>query len=319
MKFEIGEIVKMVKRRDPCPCGSGNEAIQCCRKYGNRFEKLGKSIEPISTITNYENPKCMFSFSKNCCQKISREHYISEGILDLISREKRINVKGIAGFGSESFTQISKDSLVVKSLCIRHNTSASPLDAEALRLMKALFEIDDSFTEPHFKPKLFLFSGVDIERWMIKTVVGMISARNIRFQGIPFPDSIVDVWSRYLYHPSEMPENLGLCISRRFGTAFHDYRGVDFRPMVSAHDKSLAGVDIFLCGIPFALIMSDAHDPSLPFIRRPRQIVIQRYNRLHRPFVLEFHWSEWRSDAIIIRKEPRNKKGNGEEIGEVIG
>jgi len=71
---------------------------------------------------------------------------------------------------------IGLSSLTSNCLCQVHNSALSQLDTAAARCFQAIKFGD---LERTGEGKHYLFSGHDIERWMLKTLANMVASRNI--------------------------------------------------------------------------------------------------------------------------------------------
>ena len=71
--------------RANCPCGSGRPARRCHR--GEDGSWIAKRPPALLTDerTGYANPRCYGSASKDCSEDMTREHYISDDVLESIS------------------------------------------------------------------------------------------------------------------------------------------------------------------------------------------------------------------------------------------
>jgi len=51
---------------------------------------------PVGSRTGYRHPKCYAGADSNCSTKISKEHFISETLLERISLNGRAKIAGLA-------------------------------------------------------------------------------------------------------------------------------------------------------------------------------------------------------------------------------
>ena len=157
-------------RGDRCPCESGKPFGDCCLSPDGRPHlKLGP-IHPTPPATGYAHPRCYLNRSCDCSRTISREHYISRG---LISRPG-LKVRGMP-WQAEPVMATSADALTSKILCQRHNSALSPLDAHAQRAFLALEAAQMHATKASLSRKRFstLISGEALELWAMKTLAGL--------------------------------------------------------------------------------------------------------------------------------------------------
>jgi len=119
--------------------------------------------------------KCWASIIGGCSTKLSREHYVSQG---LWAGQKLIVVSGFEWLKGEEKTIPLKE-LTANILCTNHNTLLSPLDSEAVRFVKTLVELERVLTARwKSRQKSFLnirradVNGTLFERWAVKTIIG---------------------------------------------------------------------------------------------------------------------------------------------------
>jgi hypothetical protein len=98
-------------------------------------------------------------------------------------------------------------------LCARHNDNLSEIDSEALRLFRCLETIAKGFipTGRCQRDRFHLFSGHDIEAWLLKMLCGYVAAgeRTVRgFQKGVVPPEWVDI----LFGRSELENGQGLYV-----------------------------------------------------------------------------------------------------------
>lgn len=157
---------------EPCPCNSGKTYGACCSRGRQNFPLVElPTLVPPGGKSGYANSRCYLSSTENCCEQISREHYISEAIL------KEFSEFWIAGFPWQAPNEISSPgfkALTSKILCRRHNSALSPLDTFALKAFRAFTEAPRyvAFRQSPGKAMHFLVSGDALELWMIKLLCG---------------------------------------------------------------------------------------------------------------------------------------------------
>jgi hypothetical protein len=109
---------KIVLRHDgPCPCGSGKTIINCHLGLDGRLRKPVPSLRPPGPKTSYAHPGCYLRSTADCSRQISREHYISEAVLEQLGRVLRVS--GAAWLPESVTKQIwkvsPKDSFLARS------------------------------------------------------------------------------------------------------------------------------------------------------------------------------------------------------------
>ena len=119
--------------------------------------------------------KCWASIIGDCSNRLSREHYVSQG---LWAGQQLIIVSGFEWLKGEEKTLPLKE-LTANILCTNHNTLLSPLDSEAAKFIKTLNELERVLTARwKSRQKSFLnigrheVKGTLFERWTAKTIIG---------------------------------------------------------------------------------------------------------------------------------------------------
>jgi hypothetical protein len=158
---------------DPCRCGSERQACECCLSKNGWF-KAPALIKLCSQRYTGSHPKCYLNSLNACSDRISGEHIISEAVLRVVAPTKLV-ASGFHWLKGEE-RSIGLSSLTSNCLCQVHNSALSQLDTAAARCFQAIKFCD---LERTGEGKHYLFSGHDIERWMLKTLANMVASRNI--------------------------------------------------------------------------------------------------------------------------------------------
>jgi hypothetical protein len=157
-----------------CPCESGRRPRACCRRSNGSWYKLPESFEPPAPPTGFSHPDCYLNVTQDCNQTITGEHYVSDTALKTIAP-----VLHISGF---PWLQAPRDipigRLTSKILCERHNAAFSAIDTEGGRFFRWIRDFASSSTPLHHRT-MVLFSGHDIERWFLKTFLGLLVSHNL--------------------------------------------------------------------------------------------------------------------------------------------
>ncbi|MDP1679250.1 MAG: hypothetical protein Q8L02_03885 [Candidatus Nitrotoga sp.] len=183
---------------NPCGCGSGREFGKCCLKDGQIILNP-KLLNPPKPKAWHRNKKCILNWTSDCCSKISGDHIVSKSVLKVISKEK-ITIS-TSSFSREH--SINSDSLKTKQLCRRHNSALSPIDSQTARFFKAFVAINNSLTWNFTSQKLYFFHGIDIERWMLKTMLMAYYAKlsNVTPENYKLPENSVKLFQFDLGQP----------------------------------------------------------------------------------------------------------------------
>lgn len=114
--------------------------------------------------------KCYANVLGDCAGKLSREHYVSKGLIDLgQDKPSEIVLGGKLDIGTPAS---SKNLAVSKILCEHHNSLLSDLDAEAIRLATSILEWNSDGGDAEH-----IFNGEFLLRWKIKSLLGFVIAK----------------------------------------------------------------------------------------------------------------------------------------------
>ncbi len=128
---------------------------------------------PPLPSTGLQTPGCYASSLHDCDGgSLSGEHYFSRSVLEAIG--DGATYRGLPWMPVEGIS-LGINSFVANVLCKRHNSALSGLDTVAGNLFGCIRDITLNKTEQ----TLWGFSGYDVERWLIKLLLGMISSRNV--------------------------------------------------------------------------------------------------------------------------------------------
>lgn len=241
-------------RNDPCACNGGRKAKNCCLVDGE-WKRRPVSALPKGPATGHSNPDCYLSRFGNCSHKTSREHYFSHGILKLISEEIGGNIITTGPAWVESSDQMAfpPSAFRAKVLCERHNSALGGLDEVATDLYRSICSLDTGWPETAGRR---LFNGYDLERWMVKTTIGILLTGQYKAR----PDQLVKFETisnrtlQRLLYPGQFDdtEGEGLYVERNPEGGFRRVAQSGF----TAHwasSKTLAGVTVELRGFRLVL------------------------------------------------------------------
>lgn len=265
-----GTVVFGFSPTDDCPCGSGNPAERCClTPRGFAVKQL--STRTCGTVTGLARSGCYASGLQDCSPRLSREHYISESILEVLHQEAREDFR-ISGFPWQpqgGKLSVPPNALTAKVLCERHNSSLSGLDSIALRLFRAF---DDKDAAHSGRKVLHIFNGHDIERWFLKVLCGLASSGNLPFDR-PTKTEVLPHWTEILFGFSEFERGQGLYICREIGERLSGPRGVAVGG-IGQVDR-LVGISALLCGVEIVLMMEPLQERRLfgrNYLYRPMEL-----------------------------------------------
>jgi hypothetical protein len=198
-----------VRLGEPCLCGSGRTAIYCCWSSGRFLPRAVKRYRKPKGIL-LSNPGCYAAPLRDCSKKLSGEHWFSGSFLRAIAKGGRtIRVHGHP-WQREDRQIVGIGDLKAKILCERHNEALSGLDDAVKRFAQALIEVERVLHDPNLGDDahdVHLFRGDDIERWLLKVVIGAVvtgHAADVADTWRPPVD-----WLRYLFLDADLPPQRG--------------------------------------------------------------------------------------------------------------
>ncbi|MDH5178964.1 MAG: hypothetical protein OEY07_04805 [Gammaproteobacteria bacterium] len=241
-----------------CPCGSKVPANKCCLSPSGFF-KQPCNTTPKGKVTGISREKCYANSLNDCCKKLSGEHYISQNLLHHLNINNSLSVSGFSWTGTDTKT-VPPSALASNILCERHNNILSGLDSIALKLFHALDESDLSDTDDK---ELLLFSGHDLERWLLKTLCGLIASKSLALTD-DVERGIQREWLEILYGKSEFSGEAGLYICKTTGHTFSGAHGVEAQAIVKK--GKVSGLGLKICG--YELVFSMTGFPTRVFDSR---------------------------------------------------
>jgi hypothetical protein len=252
--------VDVLGRNDPCWCGSGRKSKRCHMLTTQPNEPLrakSDSVQhptapPTSTTprppaTGYGHPRCYARDLNDCSETLTREHYFSKNILTTMGSGR---ISGFPWLHGEERTDFHYASLASKVLCDRHNSVLSPLDGEAGRLFEAVGEIDrklgdDAAPAPSCE---YLFNGADLERSLLKALLGMTHADGADRSRVRGERQLVSVlFGQATWHPWWGLHLIGRPTHYFSGLATHALR----------NGEEIWGIELSVAGLVFQLALGE--------------------------------------------------------------
>ncbi len=161
--------------------------------------------------TGYSHPKCYLNFTYNCFEKISREHFIPEALLEVIKQKgSKVNLKGASWLNKDEICEINPRKLGSRILCKNHNNYFSEnIDPEGAKFFKSLRDIYDF----NANEKVFI-NGAYIELVMLKIFCNLLVSKNLNLNATPINQCSLKLeWKKILLGKINWPEKWGVYIS----------------------------------------------------------------------------------------------------------
>jgi hypothetical protein len=272
---------------EPCPCDSGRSVGRCCAWHG-KVEPRPHLPPHRTTRTGVSRHGCYAGVLNDCAGPMSGEHAISASVLRKLDRGNGVFVQNFP-WQKPGGQMLPVTALASNILCKQHNSDLSGVDDVAGRLFDRIERMNAEYSaEPPVSTTwLWAANGGDVERWLLKTLCGVLVSKSARSKdGDPIAPAVPDEWVRILYGRSFFAEHCGLYVNGRIGRQFKfEPRTVSFAPL--SRNGAVGGLLAEVSGFRFALIMdasSYRHDEE---IHRPRYVNVANSASNKTLF---FHW-----------------------------
>lgn len=225
-----------------------------------------------------KHEKCILKSRKNCSSNISREHYISNNLLNVIEKNnKTIDVAGLLFLPKNKIKSIGKSSLVSKILCATHNSNLSTLDTLIGDFVSFIIEIDIKLQSSISDNKTYEINGRSIEQWLLKTIIGLIESGNIKQkngENYQYESRCID----YLCEPKKRwPKYWGLYISLP-ESSIHHSKSFEIIPKSNNDTGEILAVAVKFNGFEMHLCMGQLDESSSFGLYRPTELIFSKGN-----------------------------------------
>lgn len=277
--------------RDLCPCKSGKLIKDCaCLTPDNELIPKSCNTSIKNDNYNYSHPKCYASALNNCSKEISREHYVSKGILEILNKNNDLKIKGFPWQAETEFITISPNALASKVLCINHNSALAPLDSIFINFFNKFIDINEKFNISDNNKDICLFNGNDIERALLKILCGSLSAKILKHNSKNITNLTPSLeLLKILYGIATFPKNWGLYFTNAVNSLINLTPGINFASLSN-------GVDVYGCifclhGFNFILAMTNPPENKSETLL---------YNSAFRPKEFYFHDEKNKVEKLIM-------------------
>lgn len=241
------------------------------------------------------NKNCYASIIGECAGGISKEHYVSKAVLELISKAA-LTLYGAPWQERGQETNLTIQTFTAKVLCEKHNNQLSVLDMAAQDFLKTIFVCTRGGIQGQIDVSnlTFNYNGRDIERWLLKIACGAIASGNWGGKHRIVPNE----WVEVLFLQKEWPDNFVLYSSEKteYEVTEKNHIRCDFRR--NSFDNILQGITfVFMC-LDITLVLGNYN--GVPGLRRPTDFAF-KYN--NQELVLKLIWKNNRisQTQYIIR------------------
>lgn len=264
------------KRDDPCPCGRNERYVACC--LGNDGLPLARPIKLLSNSprTKKSITRCFLSFTEDCGNRISNEHYISQAILKEFDT---IRVSGMIWQNGDESSEVGLNSLTVRALCERHNSALSMLDKIGTHAFISIRNAVNHAKKNSLSrsTNYFLIDGAGLELWALKTLAGAHYGGVFAYEKLATRNQLSPGFARLLdsFTAGHVPEPLGMNVSPSSGHLLND--GIGLAPLVSDRHATVTGISFNFLGVKLDFVFSTLGANPMYFVER----------RFYRPWIVD--------------------------------
>jgi len=225
-------------------------------------------------------------WSQDCDQQVSREHFLSASVLSQLYGNE-VMLQGVPWLASDEKKAFAINSLTANILCRRHNEALSPLDAMAGRFFSAVKCMhDDIFDKKTLskRRRWFLFSGEELEYWLLKTAIGFYCSGNVSKNNIRLRDtqSLNELCSQILYNRT-LHRPCGIYVKTI--DIPNQINQSQLQPLSDDNNKRMVGFRISYLSFAFFLLfdpdVKDGRGATESQTYRPDYLIIRNAKRTH--------------------------------------
>jgi hypothetical protein len=139
----------------------------------------------------------------------------------------------------------------------------------------------------------YLFSGHDIERWMLKVLFGMATSKNLAMGGERLAGDFDPLINpvELLEHPLRWPRHTGLYLAQQAGEKYQHQSQFSLAPIFQLKSKNLGGLYMNIQGLRFVLQLYPLERlQGSGFERHCFRPTALNYHGLGRRFTIRLSW-----------------------------
>ena len=231
--------------------------------------------------SSFAHPDCYASPLRGCSSQISKEHYVSDAILRLVSLgEPSVLVRNLTFQSPGTLEPLGINSLVAKVLCSKHNSDLSQFDHAGQSLFAGMEQIDSRAGHGHELSAVIQIDGDDLERWMLKTLCSGLFSGTIPVSGGSIKtERATSEWLQILFESAPFPRGHGLYVGAGTpGKVFSTEPSVLKAEVVSDAQDVVIGFNVWVFNFSFLLVLASLPAERPPVLEhthyRPRGIVV---------------------------------------------
>ena len=220
----------------------------------------------------------------NCAGGRSREHYISESVLEIAGTS--IQISGFPWQRAGETADVGAASLAAKILCGRHNEQLFPVDSAGKGFLAGLKSSFQEASEGGFSNKTYQTHGKLLELWLLKVLCGTLRLRRV---------AVPEKWIDILFQREPWPVGTGMHILVAPGAAAWYFTLVRVILVTATEDPTqIRGAKFGIGGLAVLLAFGRPRltEPGMEAIYRPESVLIETNGKHHQ------HMLSWDDDAI---------------------
>ena len=132
----------------------------------------------LNARTGYSHARCYARAARDCSSKLSREHWISHGVLRSFSVDGRLYISG-APWLDGAQVRLPTNALGANVLCTRHNNALSQLDMMAANLFRVLYGYQTAQADPDSLAR----RGTSMIGGVLRTGLGAVAPQGLLGRG----------------------------------------------------------------------------------------------------------------------------------------
>lgn len=275
----------------PCPCGSDQRATACCLGADGNVRKYVPIVRPRPPTTGQSQNGCYLGHTHDCAGGISREHYVSEVVLEELS-EPAVAIDGVFWLAPGNRKIVGINSLAANILCVRHNSALSPLDTEAGQFLRTVKRIHAGLDTKSLSRKkvISVVSGEALEQWILKVACGLFFSKIASHERRQIAnDHAIDdrIIAEGLFS-KRWHRNCGLYMRAAIGQLVPGVNAISMAPATAIYEneKRYVGVRVTIIGLEFGVIfdprgVNPAQLASEGWHFRPSDVSFRSRQRTH--------------------------------------
>jgi hypothetical protein len=270
----------VLRKRETCVCPKGfrSALLEDCCLHAGSIVVADVSTSPKAPRTQFSHRRCYAAALEDCSPDITKEHYFSESVLEIVAPQHLVDV-GFRG-GTVQRNNIPIRTLASHILCSRHNNVLSPIDATAAWLFGGIRAAHPD-VETRDPPVRFV-NGCAFERWLLKVACGSLAMR---------AEAIPEDWLRILFGEAQFPHGWGLHLHIHQGAPLPETQGLETQFARDEAGKIIAWettMDQFRFVLTLGRLVHRSEDLGARRVRRPQGLTF-RYPR-GTDFICGFSW-----------------------------